>query len=230
MTIASIDEEMDGIYGMSAVPTTTQVNANEATDLEEKTQAVALDAIAQTSHPTGSSTLKRVVVGEPLSTEERDTLLNDFPQLAWEAIKAGLAKEEIMNRTLNGYIQEAETSQQSIDLLLDLSAALTSMKEEMKEEETQDKMKTVKNLLNELKERGIDLKHEAEKPFTKEEIAELKSLSSAQVDKLRSNVQILFTTKIQPAIQSISSIMEILKDIIRNNNALISKANRLPGQ
>ncbi|MES2274027.1 MAG: hypothetical protein V4487_07535 [Chlamydiota bacterium] len=50
----------------------------------------------------------------------------------------------------------------------------------------------------------------------------MKSLGSAQVDKLRSDLQILFTTKIQVLIQNMSSIMEALKDIVKNNTRLNS--------
>ncbi len=143
-----------------------------------------------------------------------------FPNLAWEAVKAGLAKEELTNKQLKAHIAEAEKHQKDIDLLLDLSAELTSYKEDT---EMPEKMRS---LLKELKERGIDLWKSEETVLSKEKIAELKSLSSGQVDKLRSNLQIIFTTKIQSLIQSIGAIMETLKEIIRNNTKLINTANR----
>lgn len=147
----------------------------------------------------------------------------DFPNLAWESVKAGLAKEKLVNSELNKHIAQAEMHQKDIDLLLEFSAKLTAHKEgtEMSPEMLQ--------LLDQLKTRGIDLWQGDEKELSKEKISELKSLSSSHVDKLRSNLQIIFTTKIQTLIQSIGSIMEILKDIIRNNTKLINAANRLPG-
>ncbi len=148
----------------------------------------------------------------------------DFPNLAWEALKAGLAKEKMTNDQLSRHIQAAEKSQKDIDLLLDFSAELTAYKDDAKQ--MSEKMK---DLLAQLKERGIDLWKGEDKNLTKEKISELKSLSSSQVDKLRSNLQILFTTKIQVLIQSIGAIMDVLKDIIRNNTKLINAANRLPG-
>lgn len=146
-----------------------------------------------------------------------------FPNLAWEAVMAGLAKENLTNQQLQDHIQEAKKNQKDIDLLLDLSTHLVSYKEdtEMPQE--------MKDVLAELKERGIDLWKSDEKVLSKEKIAELKSLSSSQVDKLRSNLQIVFATKIQTLIQNIGAIMESLKDIIRNNSRLISTANRLQG-
>lgn len=145
-----------------------------------------------------------------------------LPNLAWEAVKAGLNQEKVVNDKINGYVQEAEKIQKDIDLLLDVSAELTAHKDN---QEMPEKMKT---LLAELKERGIDL-WKGEGPLTKDKISELKSLSSAQVDKLRSNLQIIFTTKIQVLIQTIGSILDIVKDIIRNQNRFIQATLRLPG-
>lgn len=147
-----------------------------------------------------------------------------FPNLAWESIKAGLAQEKITNGKLNGHIKDAEKLQKEIDLLLDLSAELTAHPEGAV---PSDKMKA---LLIDLKQRGIDLWKGEDRTFSKERISELKSLANAQVDRLRSNLQIIFTTKIQVLIQTIGSIMETLKDIIRNNTKLINAANRLPGR
>lgn len=144
-----------------------------------------------------------------------------FPNVAFEALMAGLIKESTTNTQLQGHIAKVKETQKDIDLLLDLSAALTASKNDQKMSEE------VKRLLGELKSRGIDLwKGEV---LDKEKISELKSLTSAQVDKLRSNLQIVFTTKIQTLIQQIGAILESIKDIIRQNSRVISTANRLPG-
>lgn len=148
-----------------------------------------------------------------------------FPNFALEAVLAGLAKERQTNEKLNGHIKEAEGHQKDIDLLLDLSAELTAMKGE--KNEVPERVKTI---LAQLKERGIDLvKGENQTHLTKEQISELKSLGSAQVDQLRSKLQILFTTKIQFLVQAISAILECVKDMIRNDSRIKNKANTLPG-
>jgi uncharacterized protein YhaN len=146
--------------------------------------------------------------------------VEEFPHLAWESVKAGLAKEELTNRQINEYIKEAEECQKTIDLLLDFSTELTMMKEDQKE--MSEKMR---DLMAELKVRGIDLGDD----FSKEKVSELKTLVNGKIDNMRSQLQILFTTKIQTLIQQIGTIMEIMKDIIRNNGRLVSAANRLPG-
>ncbi len=238
----------------SFLPVSDKVHVDE---LEEKEGALIRKTVAQMSHiatpapgATGPSLVGRAHHITPISLntarieEDLETHLADlratesrlrsdnppalrtpnFPNLAWESVKAGLAQEKLTNDKLNGYIKEAEKNQKDIDLLLDFSAELTAQKEDVKE--LSEKMK---DLLAKLKERDIDLWKGEDQKVNKEKISELKSLASAQVDKLRSNLQILFTTKIQVQIQNISAIMETLKDIIRNNTKLINTANRLPG-
>lgn len=51
---------------------------------------------------------------------------------------------------------------------------------------------------------------------------------TTQIDNLRSRSQIIFTTRVQPLIQSIGAIMESLKEIIRQDAKLKEKTNQLP--
>ncbi|EKE07727.1 MAG: hypothetical protein ACD_17C00543G0003 [uncultured bacterium] len=139
-----------------------------------------------------------------------------FPKLAWEAVQLSLAKEKQLNEKMNGHIEEAGKIQKNIDLLLDLNALLIPLKKESNEVSQE-----LKNLLGELKERGIDLWKNDGKTLSKEDIAQLKSLSSAQTDKLRSNLQILFTTQINDCVHKIQAILEACKNIIRENSQLM---------
>lgn len=148
----------------------------------------------------------------------------NFPHLAWESVKAGLKAEGINNEKLNTHIKEAEKHQKDIDLLLDLSAELTGHKDDTKE-----MSQKMKDLLADLKTRGIDLWKGEGFQINTQKISDLKLLTNAQVEKLRSNLQISLTTKIQALIQSIGAILETIKEIIRNNTKLINTINRLPG-
>lgn len=141
-----------------------------------------------------------------------------FPNLAWEAVKAGLAKENLTNEQINRHVEEIEKHQNDVDLLLDFSTELSNLKDG----KVTDDLKT---LASKLKERGIDLWKSDEKTLSKDRISELKSLSGSHIEKRRSQIQISFTTKVQPLVQAISAIMEALKDIIANNRRVISKAN-----
>lgn len=144
-----------------------------------------------------------------------------FPRLAWEAVQLGLAKEAHVNAQINGHVNEANKIQKDIDLLLDLSQAISAMPDgaEQLSQEVQD-------ILSQLKERDIDLWKTEDMSANKEKISELKRNSSSQVDKLRSNLQIIFTTKIQVLIQTIGSIMEILKNLVNQNSRLMHSINQ----
>ncbi len=142
--------------------------------------------------------------------------VSEFPSLAWEAIKAGLAKENQSNDTLNGYIADAENHQKIIDMQLEFSAELTALGDKG---EMTPRMKT---LIKELKANGVDLKVDENTKITKDKVLELKSLNSSFIDQRRSKLQILFTTKIQVVIQNLGSIMETLKNILKDNTRLNS--------
>lgn len=148
----------------------------------------------------------------------------DFPNLAWEAIKAGLLKEKITNEQLNRHISDIQKHQEDIDLLLKFSTGLAQHKKEGKTEMSQE----LQGHLFQLKERGFDFGEDIS--LNDEKTSELRMLSSEQIDNLRAKLQSIFTTKIQHLMQLIGTIIEILKDIIRNNRKIIDAANRLPGR
>jgi hypothetical protein len=137
----------------------------------------------------------------------------EFPNLALEALKAGLLKEKITNDQLNGYINEAQKHQKDIDLLLDLSAQLIKIK--LAEGETMEMPAEMKATFDKLKEHGIDIWKGPKYDLDRDVIAEVKLLSGSQIDKLRSNVQVLMTTKIQTLIQLMGAILDCVKHIIQ---------------
>jgi hypothetical protein len=149
-------------------------------------------------------------------------ILVDFPHFAWEAIQAGLAKERVSHALLDEHVAEAKKIQKSMDLLLELNGSLAPLKEGG---ELPEKTKT---LLAELKAVGIDLWQAEHTNLTEKEVEGIKQLASSQMDKLRTDLQIIFTTKIQVETNAIASIMEILKTIINNNNSLVRKTLELP--
>jgi hypothetical protein len=152
--------------------------------------------------------LRRAEAGEELGQP-------GFPNLAWESLKAGLAKEGVTKQILEGHIKTAQDHQKKIDLLLDLTTefiSLPSDKDATLSQKAQD-------LLKELKERGITIWEDDKIP--KDKLPEVKSLTSSMVDKHRTELQTLFTTKIQVIIQNDASIIEALKNIVKENSAFV---------
>jgi hypothetical protein len=203
--------------------------ASEEAALIQNTQQAALPAIANTEIPHSSDVLAadRVTLGAPQSTDEEPlldpekleiskTAITDFPALALAAVEAGLKHERYSNDVLNKHIEEAQGHQKTIDLMLDFSAELTALGD------GGAMTPKMNELVRELKTLGVDLKLEEGTKIAKDRAIELKSLNSSFIDQRRSKLQILFSTKIQVEIQNISSIMEVLKNIIKDNTRLNS--------
>lgn len=241
--ISSIDdEELNGISSLwQALPNNDTVHVNsldpKAADLIRKTEALGMDLTPELPHPSDESLVGRAhlerneppreLMGDLADLkneleEIRDTGLLAFPNVAWEAVKLGLEKERFTNDQINMHVREAEKIQKDIDLLLDLQAEMTSL-----DDDAPEMTEKMREILQKLKDSGIELWKEEGSSISKDKLSQLKSLTSSQVDKLRSNLQIIFTTKIQVLIQTIGAIMETLKDIVRNHNRLISRVNQL---
>jgi hypothetical protein len=143
-------------------------------------------------------------------------VFENSPSLAWECLKAGLAKEKVSNDQLSNHIKQADSYQKTIDLLLELSSEFTALPDNASHELSEKTLAT----LNQLKEKGIDIWRGEGTTITKEKMVEVKSLITSFIDKNRTDLQTLFTTKIQVLIQNISSITEVLKNINREDAAL----------
>lgn len=157
---------------------------------------------------------------EEIATGECNrSIMAEYPNLAFETLKLALAKEKVVNDKINGHIAEAKKMQDSIKDLLDLTAEINVLKDGGK------LSPKAKEILAKLKEQGIDVWKGGDE-LSKEQVSELKSLTSSQTDSLRSNLQILFTTKIQTLIQEIGTIMDILKDIVRQDSKLKEKTQQ----
>jgi hypothetical protein len=230
-----IDDELirniPGMPGVALEP--THVN-----DLPAKEASLIRRTVAQMSHiatplphPTDASLNGRVSVGafeQPSDAEKvMDITLNSpFPNLAWEAIKVGLAKERQVDEQLRKDVRTCEAYQENIDLLLKLSRALSSHKEdtEMSEE--------IKALLNQLKDKEINLWKEEEEnqTLTKERISTYKHEIDNTVQNLKGKTHNLFTTSVGPKTEAMKAILEALKEIHRSQARVINKANQLPGR
>jgi hypothetical protein len=139
----------------------------------------------------------------------------DFPNLAWEVVKVGLVKESQTTHKINGHIDEAKSLQETNDLLIKFRTELAALPENWTE--LPESMKTV---LNDLKAKGIDILSGKEFQKTKEAKEEYKFIATSHLDKKRNDLNLLFTTKINSAIQAIGTILDCLKDIVRNDSRL----------
>ncbi len=147
-----------------------------------------------------------------------------FPNLGLEAVLAGLAQETRANAKLQGHAQEVNKIKDNMNLLLQVSAKLATIKDNVTEMPAD-----LKALLEQLKERGIDLLPTDDKSFSKEMKSELKTLSGNHMDRLKTNLNIVITMQIQYLTKELSAMWEAIKEIIKNIKRQIDVANRLPG-
>lgn len=152
------------------------------------------------------------------NTKEMPSDPRAFPNLAWESVMLGLARENHLNRKLNEHVDAIQEMQNNISLLLNLSTEISGLKEE-EEAKLPEK---AQQILEQLEARGIKLRKEGQT------IEELKRQGSSRESGLRSEIEIRFTTQVQRAMGQIQAIIEILQHIIRSNEKLEERANQLP--
>lgn len=234
MTISTEELEFDPMPSFGAINLETPTHINdldeEEANLIRKTQAQL--ANLPTNLPTDARLAESLI--NRVSIENQDVAIQEsynelaqykeeikeasilvpFPHLAWEAIKVGLAKQDQIHDKLHQHIDEIDQAQKDISLLLDLSAELSNMKEDNKE-----LSERAQSLLDQLKNRGMELNGET--------VGDIKRLTGSHESRLRSEIQIKFTTKVQYLMQQIESMMQILQNIIRNDSKLKEKANQL---
>jgi hypothetical protein len=189
------------------------IHVDERSDAEaiKKTQGIANGRISPDVPGSFNNPLNgRVTLGSLFSQDA-----------AREAIHLGLAKEQALNDEIQGHIQEVNKIHNTIDLLLKLTAELSSLKEEPELPEH------ILNLFEELKNEEIDFL-KGDTALEKVRLAEIKNAISSLIDTKRSKSQVIFVTKIQDLMSKIQSLMPLLQDIIRQRSKLIDKTQQLP--
>ncbi len=256
MSISAIDDDDDVRFGAinAALPMSDTIHVNEMkpeeSALVEKTGAMFLNHLppidSAGSPPltgkkvvdlTSSGSISEKALQDTLrSFEEHEALIQRTTienalslNPAWEIIKLGLAKEAELSARIHKHIDEADQQHRNIALLLDLNTTLNAFNKAETDEEKIAFREDVKGKLAKLKEQGIDLWKNKEFNLTEESSAELKLESNPQIDQLRSNVQRIFTIHLKILGDQGGSIIEILKEMIRDVDRLVRKTNERPG-
>lgn len=193
---------LNGVGALPANRAATRKRAEEGEELEAYSEA--LEAVA--SHLDESPK-------EP-----------SFPYPALEAILAVAAKEAEVNEKLRGYVKEMDKLQEDLHLLLDLNTKLNAIKEDV-----QEMPADLRALLDQLKERGMEIWPSGKTEFSKEIKSDIKAMSSSHQDRAKSNLHIITSAKIQSLTAIISALCECAKDIARRDDAAKRKFLTPPG-
>lgn len=156
-----------------------------------------------------------------LSWEKIETGIRKDPNIALEAVKAGLAREKLGSDKLRRHSQEIKQHLKNIDSLLDLSAELTALGEK----DSHVISEKIEGMISQLRDNGIELWASGEKKITKDKLGEMKSLISSQIDKSRTALQTTITVEIQPEMNNLNSIMNIIQQMIQADNRFKKHAN-----
>jgi hypothetical protein len=144
-----------------------------------------------------------------------------MPNLAFEILKLGAKKEAHIHAEINRHLEEGQRLRSQIHDLLDLSAEITKMPSDAKQ-----LSEGAVALLKKLKESGIDLWDKFDGPISKEKLMDLKAEASSRVDRLRSDVNILLSTKVNHLTQVIlPTLLEMMKKIVQEDREAKSRIN-----
>jgi hypothetical protein len=137
-----------------------------------------------------------------------------FPDPAREGLMLALSKEESTASALRKKSEEADKLIARIDLMLDLTAELSKNSDQ----DTIDFSEKAVALLKDLKAQGVDVwKSEETKEIAKERVSELKSLINSQIDKSRTQEQMILT-KMQSYAHDLMAILESAKGLVRDDS------------
>lgn len=207
MPIASLVEGVAQNNGMPIAVRPVEIKAPVAGEESENYAWQAVRDVPEKAWPVIENGLVEAAKGEAPSLE-------GFPNLARESVSLGVAKEKVNRDALRGHVKEAKQYQKNIDLLLDLKAEISTGSSE-KDCPLSDK---AKEIIQELKANGIDIWKGDPNTVPKDKHASLGSDITGRADQERVKLQTLFTTVIQVIIQSDSSIMQALQNIVRENS------------
>jgi len=136
--------------------------------------------------------------------------------VGWEILDLGLKKEKMYQAVLIQSTNEASEIQQTIQKLLELNGQL-----HLGEKDVVLSDQTLA-LFKDLEKAKITLLQPGEKKISPTRMSELKAQIGANNDRLKTELQTLFSTKIQVRINEINSLLESLRTTAKYFDRLMS--------
>lgn len=208
--MAQLETVKQILNGLPPLAETMDLSPEEK-ELIERMQTVAKDLASCDLGP-----LERklnAALSQPESESEKKTAAaakTAFPNIAYEMIRIGLRVEARSNKELDRHAKEAGEIQKTIEKLIDLSGHFSEKAKGSSEKELSEKITA---LCSQLKEQGIEIFSGDLKKLKEEQIVEIKAKIGAHTDRLKTDLQIKFTTEIQVKINELHSILDCLKTI-----------------
>lgn len=228
--VGAIDEER--IDSLSFKEKTSELKSRELTPVETSTDQIASEIIPNIDtamrfdalDPNRRSDVPPIA--EKVDAAAASAGIKD-PQLAREAIKAGLGSIELQENKIRETDDKIRESLALIQKIQVLSGKLPPINVDKNSYELPDELHL---LANALKEKAIELPINGEKTFTREQIEALKSQISSVIEKYNLDVKIDFT-KINTTNGMLTAILDSLKNILRQLERMseVLCRNQTPG-
>lgn len=127
-----------------------------------------------------------------------------------KAVQLAMLFEKNKNREISDNISKASNLQKSMEELVDLNGKLALYSENETEKTITPE---IREIFQKLKAKGLDILPEKEMKLSRERLAEVKATISAHTDRIKTDLQVLFTAVLGPAIQTLQSVMDCAKRI-----------------
>jgi hypothetical protein len=146
------------------------------------------------------------------------TLSTTTMSLAYSMLSLGLQVEQRYLTEIDQDVRAASDIQKQIEACINLNGKLTIPADKEELPITDE----IRALSDDLKAQGLELLQPNETKINRERLSELKATLGARIDLLKTQLQKLFTTKIQVKINELHSLMECMKTVEKYSNRLFS--------
>ena len=165
-----------------------------------------------------TNTLDQVSTVKDELTEKVQTVSKRvFVNIGLEVLKLGFVRTNVYRDQIIGHTNEAKETQTLLKKLIDLNGKL-SLVGEQNEVPVTDDLRASAQLL---KDKGIETFDLTAKTLSREKIAEIKTNLGMRIDTIKSEIQIIFSSLIQPKISEMNSLLDTLKMIEKYQTKLI---------
>ncbi|HSX37874.1 MAG TPA: hypothetical protein VLE95_03490 [Chlamydiales bacterium] len=231
--ITGVNSEEDALIRFIAEDPQTRIRNLEPSDSLVRINAIAPGMIAEAETPSRpcridagriSSRSIHAMATEGSTTEDAEMATPKRSiDCAYAVMSTAMAFEACGSAKLRDLSTQVKEHLKNIDRLIELNSELTTLPEKDVYELT-DQSK-LKDLLDELKACNIQIWQGESIPKAK--LAELKAQIGTQIEKLRTSQQIIVSTEIQPVVQNLQAIMNIIQQIIQLDTRLKRKTTEL---
>jgi hypothetical protein len=144
---------------------------------------------------------------------------NPSPNNTFAFVTMAVTQERIGYQELEQLCNQAQEKLNTIDILLDLDVKLNGLEDKSSHEISEE----MQALFTNLQGRGVQLLTENQTKLSKEQVMSLKAQIGSRIDRLRTEVQTIATTKIHHKVNTNQTLINAAQDALRRYNQMMEK-------